>query len=58
MLSTKGKPLAGSSSLRELDKLAEEYKDGGGWRMFGAMKELISNNGIDIEAKMNEWRSK
>ena len=58
MLSTKGKPLAESSSLRDLDKLAEEYKDGGGWRMFGAMKELISNNGIDIEAKMNEWRSK
>lgn len=58
MLSSKGNPLVESSSLRELDKLAEEYKDGDGWRMFGAMKEFISNNGIDIEAKMNEWRSK
>lgn len=58
MLSSKGNPLVESSSLRELDKLAEVYKNGEGWRMFGAMKELIANNGIDIEAKMNEWRSK
>lgn len=58
MLSSKGNPLVESSSLRELDKLAEAYKNGEGWRMFGAMKELIANNGIDIEAKMNEWRSK
>lgn len=58
MLSAKGNPLSESSSLRELDKLAEAYKNREGWRMFGAMKELISNNGIDIEAKMNEWRSK
>lgn len=58
MLSTKGSPLSESSSLRKLDKLAEAYKNGEGWRMFGAMKELISSNGIDIEAKMNEWRNK
>ncbi len=58
MRSAKGNPLAESSSLRELDKLAEAYKNKEGWRMFGAMKELISNNGIDIEAKMAEWRKK
>lgn len=58
MMSSKGNPLVESSSLRELDKLAEAYKDGEGWRMFGAMKELIAQNGIDIEKKMNEWRCK
>ena len=58
MLSSKGNPLVESSSLRELDKLAEAYKNGGGWRMFGAMKELMTNNGIDIEAKMAEWRKR
>lgn len=58
MRSAKGNPLAESSSLRELDKLAELYKNGEGWRMFGAMKELISYNNIDIEAKMQEWRRK
>ena len=58
MLSNKSNPLVESSSLRELDKLAEAYKNGKGWRMFGAMKELIANSGIDIEAKMNEWRNK
>ncbi len=58
MRSSKGNPLAESTSLRELDKLAEAYKNGEGWRMFGAMKELISKNGIDIEAKMAEWRNK
>ena len=58
MRSEKGNFLVTSSSLRELDKLAEEYKNGEGWRMFGAMKKLIADNGIDIEAKMNEWRTK
>lgn len=57
MFSPNGKRLTESSSLCELDKLAESYKNGEGWRMFGAMKELISKNGIDIEAKMKEWRS-
>lgn len=58
MFSSKGKRLVESSSLRELDKLAEAYKNREGWRMFGAMKELITRNGIDIEAKMAEWRTK
>lgn len=58
MFSSKGNRLVESSSLRELDKLAESYKNGEGWRMFGVMKELISKNGIDIEAKMAEWRKK
>lgn len=58
MFSAKGNPLSEASSLRLLDELAETYKNGEGWRMFGAMKELISKNGIDIEAKMYEWRNK
>lgn len=58
MRSSKGNPLVELSSLRELDRLAEVYKNGEGWRMFGAMKELIARNGIDIEKKMNEWRCK
>lgn len=58
MFSSKGNRLVESSSLRELDKLAEAYKNGEGWRMFGAMKELIAKNGIDIEDKMAEWRTK
>lgn len=58
MMSSKGNPLVESSSLRELDRLAEVYKNGEGWRMFGAMKELIARNGIDIEKKMKEWRCK
>lgn len=58
MRGTSGKPLSEVSSLRTLDKFAESYKNGEGWRMFGAMKELIKDNGIDIEAKMNEWRNK
>lgn len=58
MFSSKGNRLVESSSLRELDKLAESYKNGEGWRMFGAMKELIAKNGIDIEAKIAEWRTK
>ena len=53
-----GRVMSEKASLTALDKMAEEYKNGGGWRMFGAMKELIYDNGIDIEAKMNEWRSK
>lgn len=58
MFSSKGNRLVESSSLRELDKLAEEYQYGEGWRMFGALKELIAKNGIDIEAKMAEWRKR
>lgn len=58
MRNAKGNLVSMASSLRELDKLAEEYKNGEGWRMFGAMKELIADNGVDIEAKMAEWRKR
>lgn len=40
-------------SLRELDEYA---KDCYGYEMLGALKVLIAQNGIDIEAKRAEWR--
>ena len=40
-------------SLKELDKYA---KDCAGYEMLGALKEMIRQNGINIEAKMAEWR--
>ena len=44
-----------AQSLAILDKWAEEYAEDG-WKMFGAMKELIAANNINIEQKMAEWR--
>jgi hypothetical protein len=41
-------------SLEHLDKAAEEYQLAG-WRMVGLMKKLISDNGIDIAAKIAEF---
>lgn len=42
-------------SLAVLDRWADEYANDG-WKMFGAMKELIANNNINIEQKIAEWR--
>ena len=41
--------------LYSLEMAAEHYKDEG-WRLFGLMKQMIEENGIDIEAKRKEWR--
>lgn len=44
----------GKSSLEMLDTAAELYWDEG-WRLFGLMKQMIEENGIDIEAKRKQW---
>lgn len=43
------------AGLDLLERAAEAYKDGEGWRLFGLMKQMLSENGIDIKAKMKEW---
>ena len=38
-----------------LENAANAYDDGEGWRLFGLMKQMLDENGIDIDAKMKEW---
>jgi hypothetical protein len=45
----------GKSGLAMLEAAAEAYSNGEGWRLFGLMKQMLEENGIDIEAKMKEW---
>jgi hypothetical protein len=40
--------------LDMLELAAKTYEDEG-WRLFGLMKQMIEENGIDIEGKMAEW---
>jgi len=42
------------SGLQMLEQAANAYKDEG-WRLFGLMKQMLDENGIDIKAKMKEW---
>lgn len=51
----KGRFMSQKDSLNRLYEYAEEYSNEG-WRLFGVMKKLIVDNGIDIEKKMAEWR--
>lgn len=44
-------------SIKKLHDKANEYK-ADGWKLFGLMKKFIEDNGIDIKAKMAEWRNK
>lgn len=41
--------------LQMLENAAKTYADGEGWRLFGLMKQMLEENGIDIKAKMKEW---
>ena len=43
------------TGLQMLENAANAYADGEGWRLFGLMKQMLDENGIDIEAKMKEW---
>lgn len=43
------------TDLQMLNQAAIQYASGEGWRLFGLMKQMIEENGIDIEAKMKEW---
>lgn len=51
----KGRFLSQENSLKHLEDKAQEYKSEG-WRLFGVMKKLISDSGMDIKKKMAEWR--
>lgn len=43
------------SGMQMLENAASVYADGEGWRLFGLMKQMLEQNGIDIKAKMKEW---
>lgn len=43
------------TGLQMLDNAAGCYQDGEGWRLFGLMKQMLDENGIDIIAKMKAW---
>ena len=45
----------GLGGLQMLENAAKTYADGEGWRLFGLMKQMIEENGIDIKAKMASW---
>ena len=47
--------LRNMSGLQMLENAANAYANGEGWRLFGLMKQMINENGIDIEAKMKQW---
>lgn len=44
-----------AKSLDKLDKLALEYSNEG-WRMLGVLKQLIKDNGISVQGKIDEWK--
>ena len=44
-------------SLDKLDKLALEYSNEG-WRMLGVLKQLIKDNDIIVQGKIDEWKKK
>ena len=52
-----GRKLSEEKSLEKLDKLALEYSNEG-WRMLGVLKQLIKDNGISIQGKIDEWKKK
>ncbi len=45
----------GLNGLEMLDNAAIAYQEGEGWRLFGLMKQMLKENGIDIKAKMAQW---
>ncbi len=53
----RGRFLSSAASINMLNKKAEEYSHEG-WRLFGLMKKLIEDNGVDINKKRAEWRDK
>ncbi len=53
----RGQFMSQQNSEKFLYAKAEEYKTEG-WRLFGLMKKLIADNGVNIQKKMAEWRKK
>lgn len=41
--------------LELLERAAQTYAGGEGWRLFGLMKQMLEENHIDIEKKMQQW---
>ena len=54
MRDKRGRMLSKDASLQQLMTKAMEYS-GEGWRLFGLMRKLITDNGINIKAKRAEW---
>ena len=52
-----GRKLSEEKSLEKLDKLALEYSNEG-WRMLGVLKQIIKDNGISVQGKIDEWKKK
>lgn len=46
-----------AKSLEKLEKLALEYSNEG-WRMLGVLKQLIKDNDISVQGKIDEWKKK
>lgn len=53
-----GKQLDKYQSLTFLSAKAEQYKNGGGWRLLAMLKKMLDDNGIDVKKKMDEWRKR
>lgn len=53
--SSTGRRMTKAQSLSYLADRAEKYT-GEGWRMLGVLKELISDSGISVQGKLDEWR--
>ena len=51
----RGRFMSQHNSENLLYAKAEEYKTEG-WRLFGLMKKLIADNGVNLQKKMAEWR--
>lgn len=49
-----GRFLSKQASLDYLEAKADEYSHDG-WKLFGVMKKLIKDSGIDIDKKRKEW---
>lgn len=49
-----GRKMSEANSLKEIESKAKLY-DEQGWRMLGVLKQLIIENDIDIQGKINEW---
>ena len=50
-----GRKMSEANSLKEIESKAKLY-DEQGWRMLGVLKQLIIENDIDIQGKINEWK--
>ena len=52
-----GKKFSKDNSMKQLDKWANEHLKEGYW-LIGALKQLIADNGFNIERKQAEWYEK